>query len=109
MIDCSEVSALSYILPGFYTYPDLEERKLGGPQRIEGDLVAASQWLMPDDVRKWVYEHCKVADETWTMQKWAQWKEQLSFINGDERFGDEARALAGLLKEKMDGQERDNH
>lgn len=107
MIDCSEVSALPYILPGFYTYPDLDERKVGGPQRIAGDLLAASQWLMPDEARKRVYEHCKAGDgENWTIQKWAQWKEQLAFINGDERFGDETRALAGLLKEKMDGQEK---
>lgn len=106
LIDCSAVSALSYIVPSANTYPDLKERKDGGPRRIAGDLVAASQWLVPDQARRWVYEQCKAnAGEVWTMQNWGQWKEQLSFIAGDERFGEETRALAGSLREKMNAQE----
>ncbi|KAM4056755.1 hypothetical protein HRG_003621 [Hirsutella rhossiliensis] len=107
LIDCSAVSALSYILPSALTYPDLKERKKGGPQRIAADLVAASQWLAPDQARSWVYKQCKAnaGEALWTMQNWGQWKEQLSFIAGDERFGDETRALARSLGDKMNALE----
>ncbi|KAM5354691.1 hypothetical protein ACJ41O_001338 [Fusarium nematophilum] len=105
LVDCSNVSALLYILPSSHVYPDLEERKIGGPNRIAGDLVAASQWLVEDQARGWVYGQCKAnTSEVWTMENWGQWREQMSFIAGDGRFGDETRALAGLLKEGMDEQ-----
>lgn len=106
LIDCRAVSALSYLLPSAHTYPDLEERKVGGPHRIAGDLLAASQWLVPAEARGWVYRQCKAeAGEPWTMRNWELWKQQMSFIAGDERFGSETRTLAASIKDKMDADE----
>lgn len=107
LIDCSTVSALSYILPSSPTYPDLQDRKVGGPQRIASDLIAASQWLSPDQALQWVYEQCKKAEandgsrKMWTMDRWHQWRDQLSFFAGQESFSKETRSLAQALCEKM--------
>ncbi|KAK2612023.1 hypothetical protein QQS21_001988 [Conoideocrella luteorostrata] len=106
LVDCSDSAALYNILTSAYTYPDLEERRIGGPNRIAGDLMAASQWLASDQMRKWLYEQCKAeggegVHKIWTMQNWQNWRNQMSFIQGDERFGAEIRALAESLAEKM--------
>ncbi|KAK5996407.1 hypothetical protein PT974_01741 [Cladobotryum mycophilum] len=112
LINCSAVSALSYILPSSHTYPDLKERSVGGSHRIASDLIAASQWLAPDQACQWVYQQCKTsageADgsrKIWTMQHWDQWKAQMSLFAADERFSEETRLLARSLREKMESLE----
>ncbi|KAF5131128.1 hypothetical protein E5D57_007477 [Metarhizium anisopliae] len=110
LIDCSIASALGYILPTHYAYPDLNKRPQGGPNRIEADLIAAAQWLEPDQPRQWVYNQCRstaVGDgmrQIWNMDKWNLFKEQLSFFSSDERFSQDARRLAKSLREKMETQ-----
>lgn len=114
LIDCSFLCALGLILPSSQVYPDLEERKIGGPHRITGDLIAGSQWLAAERERRWVYAQCKKADEVygvrdmWSLQRWDQWKQQLEFIVEDERFLEEAHLVAQSLREKMIAQEAES-
>ncbi|KJZ74492.1 hypothetical protein HIM_06088 [Hirsutella minnesotensis 3608] len=106
LLDCSHSTALRYILPSSIWYPDLEERKQGGPLRIAADLAAASHWLEPDTARKWVFGQCKAnAGREWNMENWEEWRKQMAFIAGDERFADETRALAASLRDKLNAQE----
>lgn len=114
LIDCSFISALFYILPSAHTYPDLKERKIGGPRRIASDLVAASHWLISDQACQWVYMQCRrveamegnALDRVWSMENWRQWKSQVSFFATDGRFSEETCLLARSLGEKMDAQEQ---
>lgn len=111
LIECSFASAVPYILPSHYTYPDLEQRKIGGPKRIAGDLIAAAQWLDPDAARQWVFAQCKSVGEgdgsrqIWSMDTWNQLKSQMSFISSAGRFEQPTRDLAQSLREKMDAEE----
>ncbi|CAI7660058.1 unnamed protein product [Penicillium bialowiezense] len=111
LIDCSVASALPYILPFHHAYPDLEQRRAGGPQRIAGDLFAAACWLEPDVARKWVFNQCKIIGEgdgscqIWSMDTWNQLKSQMSFISSDWRFEQPTRDLAQSLREKMEAED----
>ncbi|VUC26063.1 unnamed protein product [Clonostachys rosea] len=112
LIDCGDLCALSNILPSSSAYPDLGERKVGGPKRIEGDLLAGSHWISSEQACRWVYEQCKATEakkgrfyDLWNMKTWNELKGQLSYIMGDERFSTESRQLAKSLREKMDSQE----
>ncbi|KAI8303328.1 hypothetical protein K4K61_007185 [Colletotrichum sp. SAR11_59] len=113
LINCGFLSALGDIMPSSSTYPDLEKRKLGGPNRVSGDAIAAAQWIMWPDEGRFVYQQCKKLDETgpramWSQERWEVWKEQFGFIAGDERFTPKARVAAKLSREQMIGYEEED-
>ncbi|TEA09872.1 hypothetical protein C8034_v011598 [Colletotrichum sidae] len=100
------LSALGDILPSHPLYPDLEERKIGGPNRVSGDTVAAAQWMMWPDEGRFAYQQCKNLRETgprsmWHPERWQQWKVQFAFVEGDERFTPKARLAAKLARQQM--------
>ncbi|KAJ9491098.1 hypothetical protein VN97_g2164 [Penicillium thymicola] len=111
LIDCSVASALPYILPSHHAYPNLEQRRTSGPQRIAGDLIAAAQWLDSDAARQWVFSQCKNVGEgdgsrqIWSVDTWNQLKSQMSFISSDRRFEQQTRDLAQSLREKMEAED----
>lgn len=93
-------------MPSSSTYPDLEKRKIGGPNRVSGDAIAAAQWIIWPDEGRFVYQQCKKLHETgpramWSQYRWEVWKEQFAFIAGDERFTPKARVAAKLSSEQM--------
>jgi hypothetical protein len=100
-----------YLLPSHHAYPNLENREKHGHERIVGDLLAAAQWLEPEDARRWVYSQCQSAGEgdgtpsqIWNLTNWRQLKEQMAFIEADERFSQKTQTLARQLRENMDAQ-----
>lgn len=107
LIDCGFLCALSDILPSSRDYPDLEKRKVGGPNRISGDVIAGAQWLLWPEQGRYVYQECKKREnidssrQMWCRTNWKEWKEQLEFIAGDERFGQQARLVARLARDQM--------
>ncbi|KZZ93735.1 hypothetical protein AAL_05451 [Moelleriella libera RCEF 2490] len=108
LIDCRSASALNYILPSFYAYPDLDQRGQDGTRRIAADLEAAAQWLLPDDARTWVRRRCmENAGELWTEGNWDIWRQQLAFFANDERFPAATRALAAAIQAKIEGSRAD--
>ncbi|KAK1848591.1 hypothetical protein CCHR01_08789 [Colletotrichum chrysophilum] len=113
LINCGFLSALGDIMPSSSTYPDLEKRKIGGPNRVSGDAIAAAQWIMWPDEGRFVYQQCKKLNETgpramWSQERWEVWKEQFAFIAGDERFTPKARVAAKLSREQMIGYEEED-
>ncbi|KAG8424706.1 hypothetical protein J3458_001478 [Metarhizium acridum] len=107
LIDCGMASALEYILPAHHAYSDIDKRPQGGPKRIEADLIAAAQWIEPDQPPQWVYNQCRTTAGTrkiWGMHNWNLFKEELSFFGTDERFSQETRRLAESLRQKMETQ-----
>ncbi|EGN96878.1 hypothetical protein SERLA73DRAFT_185094 [Serpula lacrymans var. lacrymans S7.3] len=107
LIDCGFLCALGDILPSSNNYPDLEKRKIGGPNRVSGDVIAGAQWIIWPDEGRFVYEQCKKVDKVdgprtmWSMERWGMWKDQLAFVAGDERFNSEARLVAKLAGQRM--------
>lgn len=100
-------------MPSSSNYPDLEKRKIGGPNRVSGDAIAAAQWIMWPDEGRFVYQQCKKLHETgpramWSQERWELWKEQFAFIAGDERFTPKARVAAKLSREQMTGYEEED-
>ncbi|KAJ0273996.1 hypothetical protein COL940_009592 [Colletotrichum noveboracense] len=113
LINCGFLSALGDIMPSSSIYPDLEKRKIGGPNRVSGDAIAAAQWIMWPDEGRFVYQQCKKLNETgpramWSQERWEVWKEQFAFIAGDERFTPKARVAAKLSREQMIGYEEED-
>jgi len=106
-IDCGFLCALGDILPSSRNYPDLEKRKIGGPNRIGGDVIAGAQWIMWPDEGRFVYQQCKKVDKLdgpramWSMERWRQWKDQFAFVAGDDRFDSKARLVAKLAGQQM--------
>jgi hypothetical protein len=106
-IDCSSLCALYDILPSSYDYPDFKTRKIGGPNRVSGDVIAGAQWIMWPDEGRFVYQQCKLTAKTdsrwemWSIDRWKQWKDQLAFVAGDERFTSKARLVARLAGQQM--------
>jgi hypothetical protein len=106
-IDCAFLCALGDILPSARNYPDLEKRKIGGPNRIGGDVIAGAQWVIRQDEGRFVYRQCKEVEKVdgpramWSQERWSLWKDQLAFVAGDERFNSEARRVARLAGQKM--------
>ncbi|QUC21017.1 uncharacterized protein UV8b_05258 [Ustilaginoidea virens] len=108
LIDCSDSTALLHILPRSHTYPDLEQRKMGGPRRLAADVEAAAQWLLPDPSRRWVRQQCREGNSSggvWTEPNWRRWKEQFSLFAGDQRLPEATRSLAASLRHKMDAED----
>ncbi|OJJ85929.1 uncharacterized protein ASPGLDRAFT_122491 [Aspergillus glaucus CBS 516.65] len=107
LINCSVLCALADILPSSQSYPDLEKRKVGGPNRVGGDVIAGAQWVLWPGQGQYVYQECRKKDDIdgprqmWSMQHWKQWKEQFEFVAGDERFGEQARLVARLARHQM--------
>lgn len=107
LIDCGFLSALNDILPSSQNYPNLEKRRVGGPNRIGGDVIAGAQWLLWPEQGQYVYQECRKKDnidgprQIWSVQSWKQWKEQFEFVAGDERFGQQARRVSRLAWDKM--------
>jgi Protein of unknown function (DUF3632) len=106
-IDCSFLCALGDILPSSRHYPDLEKRRIGGPKRIGGDVIAGAQWILRRDEGRFVYRQCKPVERVdgpramWSMERWRQWKDQLAFVAGDQRFESKARLVAQLASQQM--------
>jgi len=113
LIDCGFLCALGDILPASPFYPDLEERKIGGPNRISGDVIAGAQWLLWPDEGRYVYQQCKKVETIsgprtmWSMERWNQWKDQLKWVAEDERFGAQARHVARMARHQMMAYEKD--
>ncbi|KAH8684212.1 hypothetical protein BGZ60DRAFT_367016 [Tricladium varicosporioides] len=110
LVDCSFLCALQYLDPSAPHYPNLQERKIGGPNRIGGDLIAGSEWILRPEVGPWVYQECKKFEKVddmgdswdmWCMQNWRMWKRQLAFVVGDKRFSDEVRVVADRTGKRM--------
>ncbi|EQB57551.1 hypothetical protein CGLO_02308 [Colletotrichum gloeosporioides Cg-14] len=113
LINCGFLSALGDIMPSSSAYPDLEKRKIGGPNRISGDAIAAAQWVMWPDEGRFVFQQCKKLHETgsramWSQERWGVWKEQFTIIAGDERFTPKARVAAKLSRKQMIGYEEED-
>ncbi|KAL2004513.1 hypothetical protein VTN00DRAFT_3398 [Thermoascus crustaceus] len=106
-IDCGFLCALGDILPSSRDYPDVEKCKVGGPNRVGGDVIAGAQWIIRPDEGRFVYQQCKKVEKIdgpramWSMERWKQWKDQFAFVAGDERFDAKARQVAELVGQKM--------
>ncbi|XHF99539.1 hypothetical protein AWENTII_003039 [Aspergillus wentii] len=108
LIDCGFLCALGNILPSYAYYPDLNFRKMGGPKRIAGDLMAAAEWILKPDAGRYVYKQCLKREKTinlpreiWSMENWNEWKVQVDWIARDERFSAEARDIARQMTQAM--------
>jgi hypothetical protein len=94
-------------LPYSRNYTDLEKRKIGGPNRIGGALIAGAQWIIWPDEGRFVYQQCKMFDKVngpramWSMERWQQWKGQFAWVAGDVRFDSKARLMAKLARQQM--------
>lgn len=117
LADCRYICALRDILPSSRQYPDLNSRKVGGPNRISADAVAGAQWVMWPDEGRWVYEQCKKAGDAgtdddpwgiWNLQGWKGWKSQLAWIERDERFDPRSQVVAKLARQQMEGYEAED-
>ncbi|KAI1878250.1 uncharacterized protein JN550_000432 [Neoarthrinium moseri] len=114
LIDCSFLSALGDIVPSSRNYVDLEQRKVGGPNRLAGCAVAAAQWVMWPGEGLFVYQQCKKVEKVsgprdmWSRERWELWKEQFTFVSEDERFDPEARLVCKLSREQMIGYEEED-
>ncbi|KAI5865365.1 hypothetical protein GGS23DRAFT_618414 [Durotheca rogersii] len=108
---CEFTSALRDIMPcGKECPPSFDVGICNDPQEIGGHIQAAVQWLIhPDEVR-YVYRQCQKQDrtdeknprDTWSMENWRVWKEQLRFFAGDERVDSPARELARVAVDQME-------
>ncbi|KAH7119919.1 hypothetical protein B0J11DRAFT_534869 [Dendryphion nanum] len=107
LIDCGFLCALGNIVPSSYNYPDFKTRKIGGPNRVGGDVIAGAQWILWPDEGAYVYQQCKKVEKIeglrtmWSMERWNVWKEQFAFVTGDERFDTQARAVAKVVGRQM--------
>ncbi|KAF2667164.1 hypothetical protein BT63DRAFT_458128 [Microthyrium microscopicum] len=99
LLDCGFLSALDDILPPSRDYPDMQQRKIGGPNRLAGSYV---------------YKMCKKTEtvneprEMWSMERWNTWKEQYIMIAKDDKFYHEARVVAKLAVQQMESFEKED-
>ena len=101
LCNCARLSALLYILPSNNEYPDLEKRPLDGPNKLGNNLIAAAQWILPQEGGQYVYQQCKRFESEpewrgiWCMVHWREWKRQVAFVAGDGRFAGRYMEVAG--------------
>jgi hypothetical protein len=102
-IDCSDFSALLYLLPIGKEYPTHRIVGRTYPQKIWGRLQSAVQWLAGPSETLWVYKRClenpqtynkKDRRPTWCMKHWRKWKAQLQFYADVDVTEDPAREAA---------------
>ena len=115
LVDCGFLCALGDILPSSSHYPDLDKNKIGGPNRIGGNVFAGAHWLIWPDQGRFVYQQCKLVEKVdsnpramWSMERWKHWKEQFAFVAGDDRFDPKAQLLANLASQQMAGYEEED-
>lgn len=84
---------------------------MGGPRRISGHLQAGEPWLATAEAAKWMYESSisRADSPVWNMDDWDEVKKQLMFIavklefaEQDKELGEKTKALAVVLKDRMD-------
>ncbi len=103
MCDPSRLSALAFILPEKHS----KEGSLKSLERLSGQAVAAAQWILRDEVGKYVYASCvkqsRESEKTtfWSMERWIIWKEQFKRIVEDTRYDQNGREVAKLAVAKM--------
>jgi hypothetical protein len=115
LIDLGSLCALGFIIPSSRFYPDFKERKIGGPNRVGGDVIAGAQWILWPKECAYVYQQCKkvhkIEDvgDMWSMERWNIWKDQFAFVAKDQRFDAKAQEEAKLARERMSAiEEEDN-
>lgn len=107
LIDCGFLSSLNDILPSSDGYPDLQKRPIDGPNKIGNLMLGAAQWVMRPDECHYVYRQCQKVEsvsgvrEMWSMERWREWKRQFAFVDGDGRFGQRYREVAGRAYRQM--------
>lgn len=84
---------------------------MGGPRRIAGHLQAGAPWLATADAAKWLFESARRGQHSlaWNMDDWDEVKKQLmfiaielSFVEADKELAEKTKALAVVLKDRMD-------
>lgn len=84
---------------------------MGGPRRIAGHLQAGEPWLATADAAKWMYQAAisRADNQVWNMDDWNEIKKQLMFIavklefvEQDKELEQKTKALAVVLKDRMD-------
>jgi hypothetical protein len=107
LCNCARLSSLLYILPSNNEYPDLEKRPIDGPNKLGNNLIAAAQWILPQEEGQFVYQECKKFEsdpewrKIWCMAHWREWKRQFAFVSGDERFAARYREVAEQAYRQM--------